>query len=141
MPTITPMLSYRDADAAITFLCEAFGFTLRYRLEMPDGRVGHAELALGDGLISLASAYPEMGIDSPVDLDTRYSQLKVDVPDVDAHYARALAAGAVVQGEPEDQPYGGRMYRAVDPEGHRWIFDHTARELSVDEIKAAYGAS
>jgi len=139
MPAITPMLTYRDAPGAIAFLTEAFGFTERYRLPMPDGTVGHAELSIGDAVLALASAYPGMGLDNPSDLPTRYSQLMVEVPDVDAHFAHAVASGAQTQGPPEDQPHGGRMYRAVDPEGHRWIFHQVVVEKSIAEIKAAYG--
>jgi len=137
---LTPMLSYRDAPAAITFLADAFGFTERYRLAMPDGAIGHAELAHGDAVIALASAYPDMGLDSPVDLPVRHSQLMVEVDDVDAHFERARAAGAIIQAEPEDQPHGGRMYRATDPEGHRWIFNQTREDKTPEQIRAAYGA-
>jgi len=90
-------------------------------MDMPDGRVGHAEVG-GDGVrIMLASEYPELGIASPRDLDTRYSQLYVLVDDVDAHYERARAAGATIVAEPLED-HGDRFYRSNDPEGHRWIF-------------------
>jgi PhnB protein len=134
------MLAYDDAPAAIDFLCAAFGFEERYRMQMDDGRVGHAELAFGDSVLNLASVYPEMGFATARDAGGTYSQLQVEVDDVDAHYAVAVAAGATVVAAPEDQPYGGRMYRAVDPEGHRWIFS-TPTSLSPEQIKAAYGAS
>jgi PhnB protein len=138
--TIVPYLSYDDAPAAIAFLCDAFGFEERYRLAMPDGRIGHAELCYGDNLLMLASAYPEMGFSSPAKLAAVHVQLHVDVDDVDAHFARARAAGATIAAEPADQPYGDRVYRVVDPEGHRWIFACHVRDVSEDEIRAAYGA-
>lgn len=137
---IVPMLAYDDAPAAIDFLCRAFGFEEAYTMTMDDGKVGHAELALGGSMLNVASVYPEMGFCTARDAGGCYSQLMIEVDDVDAHYERAVAEGATVAGPPEDQPYGGRMYRAVDPEGHRWIFS-TPTELSPDEIKAAYGAS
>lgn len=118
---VCPMLSYHDAPAAIEFLCKAYGFEELFRMDMPDGRVGHAEVG-GDGIrIMVASEYPEMGIGSPRDLDIRYSQLYVVVDDVDAHYERALAAGATIVTKPEED-HGDRFYRTNDPEGHRWIF-------------------
>ena len=119
---IVPYLGYRDAAAAIDFLCNAFGFDEWFRLPMPDGRIGHAELSYQGHLVMLASCYEELGFRSPQDLPANHSQIKCYVDDVDAHYEQAKKAGATVIGEPSDQPYGERMYRAVDPEGHRWMF-------------------
>jgi len=119
---ITPMLSYADASGAIAFLCAAFGFEQEYRMDMPDGSVGHAELSLQGGRIMLASEWAAAGLVSPRALDGLHGQLYCSVDDVDAHYRRARDAGATIVGEPIDQPYGERSYRALDPEGHRWIF-------------------
>ena len=110
-PRVCPMLSYQDAAGAIEFLCKSYGFRELHRLE-----VGYEGVR-----IMLASEYPEMGICSPRDLDTRYSQLLVYVDDVDAHHARARAAGAVITAEPTNA-HGDRSYRTEDLEGHRWIF-------------------
>jgi len=118
---------------------QAFGFEEIYRLAMPDGQIGHAELKLGDSTINVASVYESMGFASPLDLPGCAMQLACWVPDVDAHYAQAVAGGATVAGEPEDQPYGARMYRAVDPGGHRWTFATYTKLMSPDEISAAYG--
>ena|SRR2546422_8656606 len=137
---ITPYLAYDDAPAAIAFLCAAFGFEERYRLEMPDGRIGHAELEFRGNLLMLASSYPEMGFASPAKLPSVHSQVHIDVEDVDAHCVRARAAGATIASDPADQPHGDRSYRAVDPEGHRWSFSTRLREMTPDEIRAAYGA-
>jgi PhnB protein len=115
------MLCYHDAPAAIEFLKKAFGFEERFRMEMPDGKVGHAEVGCEGVCIMLASEFPPMGFESPRALDTRYSQLYVIVDDVDAHYERARAAGAVIVAAPLED-HGDRYYRANDPEGHRWIF-------------------
>ena len=119
---IVPMLVYEDAPAAIDFLCRAFGFEERYRLPMDDGRIGHAELVYADNLVMLASEYGEMGLSSPQKLPALHCQIHCRVDDVDAHYERAKAAGATVTATPADQEYGHRNYRAVDPEGTRWIF-------------------
>jgi uncharacterized glyoxalase superfamily protein PhnB len=119
---IVPMLQYADARAAIAFLVAAFGFEERFRMDMADGTIGHAELALGESVVMLASVWTAAGGASPLDLPGWTSQLHCEVEDVDAHYARARGAGATVIGSPVDQPYGARSYRALDPEGHRWIF-------------------
>jgi PhnB protein len=119
---VIPMLAYADAPAAIDFLCNAFGFEERFRMEMPDGRIGHAEVALDGHTVMLATAWTAAGMASPVKLAGVHSQLYCEVDDVDAHCESAKRAGAIVIAEPEDQPYGSRTYRAVDPEGHRWIF-------------------
>jgi len=122
MQRFTPMIVYADAPAALAFLVEAFGFEQRFRMDMPDGSVGHAELGLGDEVVMLASEWPAGGVVSPRDLPAVHAQIHVRVDDVDAHYARARAGGATLATEPADQPYGVRSYRAIDPEGHRWIF-------------------
>jgi PhnB protein len=123
---IIPYLAYRDAPGAIEFLCKAFGFEERYRYPMPDGRIGHAELQLGDDVIFLASEH-EGFIVSPLSLSGVNAQVHVCVDDVDAHHRRARDAGATIAAAPEDQPYGMRMYRALDLEGHKWIF---AKEIA-----------
>jgi PhnB protein len=122
MQTIIPYLAYEDAPAALTFLHEAFGFEERFRLPMPDGRIGHAELALGESVLYLASLWKEVGNMSPKDLPGVHCQMYCQVDDVDAHFQRAREAGATVINEPSDQGHGDRSYRAMDPEGHRWIF-------------------
>jgi uncharacterized glyoxalase superfamily protein PhnB len=122
MPRIVPMLSYADAPAAIDFLCRAFGFTVTTRMGGEDGSIGHAELALDGAAIALATVWRDGGFSTPHDLGGVHSQLWCEVDDIDAHHARAVAAGAVVAGEPVDQDFGYRTYRAIDPEGHRWYF-------------------
>lgn len=134
---IIPALSYDDASTAIEFLCRAFGFAESSRLEMPDGTIGHAELTLHGNTIMLASAYPEGGLGGPRGLPHLHSFVTVYVDDVDAHYARAVAAGAEISEELADQFYGDRVYRALDPEGHRWSFHERIREVSEAEMQAA----
>jgi PhnB protein len=119
---IFPWLAYRDCPEALRFLCEAFGFEERTRMQMPDGRVGYAELALEDNVIMVATAWEESGWLSPLDLGGTPTMLMCYVDDVDAHYLRAKDAGATVIAAPVEQAYGARSYRAIDPEGHRWIF-------------------
>lgn len=124
--TIIPCLRYRDALAAIDWLCDAFGF--EKRAVHADGRiVHHAQLTFGNGMIMLGSAdaVSEWGrlIAQPEEVGMRETQSPcVIVAEVDAHYARAKAAGAVIVIDISDQDYGGRGYSCRDPEGHLWWF-------------------
>jgi uncharacterized glyoxalase superfamily protein PhnB len=125
---LVPMLAYDDAPAAIDFLTKAFGFEELFRYEMPDGLIGHAELGWESVRVMLASTFPAMGFQSPLSANGCYCQLLVYVDDVDAHYERARDAGATITAPPADQDHGGRMYRASDLEGHRWLFTTRADE-------------
>src|SRR4051812_41964918 len=131
---VVPHLGYADAAAAIEFLCRAFGFQERFRMPMPDGSIGHAELTAGDNVIMLASLWREAGHASPRELGGVHGQLMVYVDDVDAHHERARAAGATIIAAPEEQPYGDRTYRAIDPEGHRWVFATHVRDVNLAEL-------
>jgi uncharacterized glyoxalase superfamily protein PhnB len=117
---VTPYLIYRDAPAAIDFLTRAFGFVEKFRFPMDDGRIGHAELTSGEGSVMLASEFDGFGR-SPLDLPDVHGQTYCTVADVDTHFSRARANGATLTSEPANRD-GTRMYRAIDPEGHRWIF-------------------
>ena len=124
--TIVPSLSYRDAPAAIEWLCRAFGFEKHLVVPAEDGTIAHAQLVFGNGMIMLGSARdddpgkprePLHAADGRV-----WKTAYVIVDDVDAHHARAAAAGARVTMPPEDQDYGGRLYSCRDPEGNLWNF-------------------
>ena len=119
---ITPMLVYDDAPAAMEFLCRAFGFEEQFRFDMHDGTVGHAELVIGGAKIALATTWPEGGMASPWTLPAVHSQVYCEVLDLDAHYERAKAEGATIAEAPGAPSHGSRTYRAMDPEGHRWVF-------------------
>jgi len=129
-PRIAPAIFYDRAGEAIDWLCAAFGFELRLRIDGDGGRVEHSELELDDGLVMVATSDPKMPgtWKSPVALDGVNTQsLCVYVDDVDAHCARAREAGATISQEPKTDDYGEehgshRTYRAVDPEGHHWWF-------------------
>ncbi len=137
---VVPQLSYDDAPAAIEFLCRAFGFEEDYRLEMPGGSIGHAELHCNGARIALASHWPEGGLGSPRSLPHLHACYMLYVDDVDAHYERAKAEGAEIIQEPEDQFFGDRTYRAHDLEGHRWWFHQHLLEVSPEEMNAAIEA-
>jgi uncharacterized glyoxalase superfamily protein PhnB len=119
---VIPVLTYRDIAAAHDFLVDAFGFASGGVHRTSDGHVIHGEVRAGDAAIWLHRVASEHALDSPVSVDVANSGLVVYVDDVDAHYQRARAAGARIDSEPVDQPYGQREYGARDPEGHRWWF-------------------
>ncbi len=137
---IVPALSYDDAPAMIEFLCRAFGFVERFRLEMPDGGIGHASLLSDGAELTLASAYPEGGLGGPGSLPHRHASVMVYVDDVDAHHARAAAEGATILQAPEDQFFGDRTYRVADPEGGVWWFHQHLRDVGAEEAQAAIDA-
>lgn len=114
------MLVCRDIPAAHDFLVNAFGFRPGGVSRDGAGNAVHGELHAGDTTIWLHRVAPEHGLGAPADIAS--SGLVVLVEDVDAHFARAKAAGARIQSEPVDQPYGQREYGALDAEGHRWWF-------------------
>ena len=124
--TIILGLRYRDAPAAIEWLCEAFGFEKHLVVPGGNGTIDHAQLVFGNGMIMLGSARDDdFGrLQKPLDTpDAPVSKSAyIIVTDVDAHHARAVAAGATVVMEPEDQHYGGRLYSCRDPEGNLWNF-------------------
>ncbi|HEX7236014.1 MAG TPA: VOC family protein [Gammaproteobacteria bacterium] len=119
---ITPYLLYRDAGAAVDWLAKAFGLEKDEVLTGPDGRVNHASMKLGKALLMLGSPGPDFK--GPRALGAVTQNLYVDIDDVEAHYARAVKAGAAIIEEPKDTPYGARRYGAEDLEGHRWYFAH-----------------
>ena len=137
---VIPYLRYRDAPAAIDFLTRAFGFVERMRMPAPDGDLMHAEVALGDNVLMLASACDQMNTKAPMELPAAAHLVMCYVDDVDAHCARARAEGATITAEPTDKFYGDRTYGATDPEGHRWYFATHVRDVSREEMEAAMRA-
>jgi uncharacterized glyoxalase superfamily protein PhnB len=125
--TIIPALRYRDAAAAIAFLCEAFGFDRNLVVPGENDTIAHAQLSFGNGMIMLGS-HPHEGpygefVEPPAHNDAVTTMgIYVIVTDVDAHYARAKKAGAKILLEPKNQDYGGRDYTCRDSEGHVWSF-------------------
>ncbi|GAA2807765.1 VOC family protein [Streptomyces showdoensis] len=120
-PDICPTLRYADAKAAITLLTEAFGFTATAVYEGEDGRVMHAELAHGNGMVMLGSSGTGSEFDKRM-AGGGPTGVYVRVPDVDEHHARAVAHGVEIVMPPTDQEYGARDYMALDAEGNVWSF-------------------
>ena len=131
---IIPYLSYEDAPAAIDFLTKAFGFEERMRMPAPDGSVMHAELSIGGEVFMLATANAEMGMVGRKGLPGMHAFVMCYVDDVDAHCAAAKAAGATILAEPEDQFYGDRTYRAMDPEENVWYFATHVKDWSPEDM-------
>jgi MerR family transcriptional regulator, thiopeptide resistance regulator len=119
---VVPVLTYQDIAAAHDFLVRAFGFAPGGLHRTPDGQAVHGEVRAGDAAIWLHQVTTEYQLESPLAGAVAHSGLFVHVDDVDAHYERARGAGARIDSEPADQPYGQREYGARDPEGHRWWF-------------------
>jgi PhnB protein len=133
-PRVTPYLYYQDVAAALRFLADAFGFREKLRMPGPDGKIAHAEMTLGDGLVMMGC--PGAEYQNPKRLGQTTQSLYVYVDDVDAHCARAKKAGARIVDEPADQFYGDRRYGAEDPEGHHWYFATHVRDVAPEDLKA-----
>ncbi|QXQ05626.1 VOC family protein [Sphingosinicellaceae bacterium] len=121
---IIPTLQYADAHAAIDFLVTAFGFTRHAVYDDGAGGVAHAQLLLDDNMVMVSTLRPGniYGIDTPAKLGGVTGSISVSLDDPDAHYARAVAAGADIIVGVKDQDYGGRSYDVRDPGGHVWTF-------------------
>ncbi len=133
--TVTPYLCAADALAAIEFYQEVFGAELAFPPFIgPDGRVGHSELRIGGSTVMLASTYPEELVIDPLEAGGTTVQLRLDVPDVDAVFDRAVQAGATVLRPVADQPYGDRAGKIRDPFGHNWFIATPVEHLSTDEL-------
>jgi uncharacterized glyoxalase superfamily protein PhnB len=124
--TIIPCLRYRDAHAAIEWLCKAFGFTRNAVYENEQGGVEHAQLTYGNGMVMLGEVRDnEFGrhIAQPDEIGGRETQCAcVIVANCKSHYQQAKAAGAVIVDEYSEKEYGGAGYSCHDPEGHLWYF-------------------
>ena len=133
-PRITPYLCVDGAAEAIDFMAEVFGATERMRVPMPDGKIGHAEVAIGDGLIMVSDEYPEMGVIGPQTIGGTAVTLSVYVEDSDATFAKAIAAGATAERPVETHFYGDRGGQFLDPFGHRWNVSTHVEDVSPDEM-------
>lgn len=140
-PRISSGVFYREPAAMIDWLCRGFGFEVRLKIVGDDGRIEHSELTFGGGLIMVGGEKSgparRFGVDmsSPLSAGCNTQNMMVYVDDVDAHCARARAAGATIVEEPSLHDYGeaywsDRAYGATDPEGHLWWFVQRMREPS-----------
>jgi PhnB protein len=132
--TIIPYLSIKGAADAIEFYKKAFGATESMRLAQPDGRIGHAELQLGDSRVMLADEFPEMDFRSPLSMGGSPVHIHMYVDSVDTVVNRAVAAGAKVIRPVQDQFYGDRTGTVADPYGHVWHVATHTEDVSREEI-------
>jgi PhnB protein len=139
--SVTPYLYAKGASQAIEFYKKAFSATERMRITAPDGRVGHAELQIGDSIIMLADEFPEMDVRSPKTLGGSPVSIHLYVEDVDAVFRQAVAAGAIEKRPVADQFYGDRQGGIEDPFGHMWWISTHKEDLSMDEIKKRAAAA
>jgi uncharacterized glyoxalase superfamily protein PhnB len=129
---VIPVLTYQDIAAAHDFLVRAFGFDAGGVHRNAEGQAVHGEVRAGSAAIWLHRVALEHQLDSPRVTEVANSGLFVYVDDVDAHYERARLAGARIDSQPVDQPYGQREYGARDLEGHRWWFGTPIKSPRVD---------
>lgn len=139
--SVTPYLIIKGAAAAIEFYKEAFGATELFRMAQPDGKIGHAEIKIGDSAIMLADEFPEMKYLGPQSLGGSSVSLLIYVEDVDTVFKRALAAGASEQKAIEDKFYGDRMGSLVDPFGHVWHVGTHTEDVSPEEMEKRAAAA
>jgi PhnB protein len=141
--SVTPYLIVSGGAEAIEFYQKAFGAVELFRMAAPDGRIGHAEIKIGDSPVMLADEFSEMGHKSPRTLGGSPVSLLIYVEDVDAVFNQAVAAGAAVKEPLQDKFYGDRMGSVTDPFGHIWHLGTHKEDVSPDEMerraKTAHG--
>lgn len=136
--SVQPYLIFDGAARAIEFYKQAFGATERLRMKGPDGRVGHAELQIGDSCIMLADESPQMQAFSAAHYGGSPVSLLIYTEDCDRMYRQALAAGAKSEREPADQFYGDRMAGVADPFGYRWYIATHIKDVSKEELEKSH---
>lgn len=134
---LSTYLCFKNASAAIDFYKEAFGATEVMRLAEPSGKMGHAEIQIGDSMIMMSDEYPDYGSLSPEAIGGSPIKLHLNVDNVDAFAERAVAAGATIVRPVEDQFYGARSGQLADPFGYTWIVSQHIKDVPVDELQKA----
>ncbi|GAC1433447.1 MAG: Dot/Icm type IV secretion system effector PhnB [Terriglobales bacterium] len=133
--TVTPYLIIKGAASAIEFYKTVFGATEVMRMPQPDGRVGHAEIKIGDSHIMLADEFPEMNIRAPESFGGSPVSLMVYVEDVDKVFKKAVDSGSKVIKPLKDQFYGDRSGTLSDPFGHQWTVATHTEDVTPEEMK------
>lgn len=139
--TVTPYLVVDGAAAAIEFYKQAFGATELFRMDQPNGRVGHAEIKIGDSPIMLADEHPQMGARGPKTIGGCPITIMLYVEDVDAVYARAVAAGAQPDRPVQNQFYGDRSGSVDDPFGYKWYIATHVEDVPAEELQRRAAAA
>jgi PhnB protein len=139
--SVTPYLAVDDASAAIEFYTRAFGAKEVMRMAAPDGKIGHAEVEIGDSRVMLSDPFPQATTRPPKELGGTTSSVFLYVEDIDAVFKQAVGAGATAAMEPTDMFWGDRFGAVIDPFGHHWSLATHIADLSEDEVaKAAMAA-
>jgi PhnB protein len=133
--SVTPYLVIDGAAAAIDFYKKVFGATEKYRMTMPNGRLGHAEITIGDSVVMLADEHPEQGHRGPKSLGGTPVGLMVYVENVDSVAAKFVANGGKILRPVQDQFYGDRSGTFEDPFGHQWTVGTHKEDLTPEEIE------
>src|SRR4051794_25647882 len=133
-PQVIPYLSIDGAGKAIDFYKTVFGATETVRMDGPGGKIMHAEITIGKGLVMLADTFPDMGGKSPKQIGGSPVTIMVYVEDVDACFQRALDGGATAERKVEDQFYGDRAGSFIDPFGHIWHVATHVEDVSEEEM-------
>lgn len=133
--TLMPYLIVKDAARALDFYKRAFGATELMRLNGTGGKIGHAEIRIGDAVVMLADEFPDMGARSPQTLGGSPVSLLLYVEDADARFEQAVAAGATVLRPVKDQFYGDRSGMLSDPFGHVWVLATHTEDVSPEEMR------
>ena len=133
--TVTPYLAVKNAAKALDFYTRGFGATELYRLTLPDGRIGHAEIRIGDSIVMLAEEFPEYGGKAPETLGGSPVSIHLYVEDVDTFVKRAVGAGAREVKPVTDQFYGDRSGQLQDPAGHVWWVATHKEDVPPDEMR------
>ena len=139
--SVTPYLIIKNAAAAIEFYKKAFGATELFRMDQPNGKIGHAEIKIGDSPIMLSDEFPEMGYRSPQSLGGSPVSIMLYVDDVDVVVNRATTAGAKLDRPVEDKFYGDRTGSLTDPFGHIWHVGTHKEDVSPDEMEKRAAAA
>ena len=133
--SVTPYLIVKGGADAINFYKQAFGAVEQMRMASPDGRIGHAEIKIGDSIIMLADEHPEMGHRSPQSLGGAGVSLMVYVDKVDEVFKQAVASGAKELQPLKNQFYGDRSGTLQDPFGHQWTLATHIEDVAPDEMR------
>ena len=133
--TVTPYLCIAGADEAIEFYKKAFGATELFRIDAPGGKIGHAEIRIGDSPVMLSDEHPEMGAKGPKSFGGSPVSLVLYVDNVDAFVKKAVEAGATLTRPVEDKFYGDRGGSLEDPYGHVWHVMTHVEDVSPEEMK------
>ena len=133
--TVTPYLALKNGVKAVEFYKKAFGATELSKLITPDGRLGHAEIQLGDSIIMMSDEFPEFGGKAPDTLGGTPVNIHLYVEDVDSFFKKAVAAGAKERKAVKDQFYGDRSGQLEDPFGHLWWVATHKEDVSPEEMQ------